>query len=118
MAKRGQLESLEEIVRRLPALLGAHAEQAPVAVEVLPRGELAVQGVLLGHDADELLGQGGVGHDVDPADEGLPARRDTRVVSTPTVVVLPAPFGPSSPKTSPVPTLRLSSSTARKSVPV
>jgi len=36
----------------------------------------------------------------------------TRVVRTPTVVVLPAPFGPSSPKTSPRRTVKLNPSTA------
>src|SRR5271165_2598269 len=41
----------------------------------------------------------------------------TRVVSMPAVVVLPAPLGPSSPKISPACTLRLSLSTAAKSVP-
>ena len=41
----------------------------------------------------------------------------TRVVSIPAVVVLPAPFGPSRPKISPPRTLRLSASTAAKSVP-
>ena len=40
--------------------------------------------------------------DVDAADPGLrPTVGMTRVVSMPTVVVLPAPFGPSSPKISP-----------------
>ena len=52
-----------------------------------------------------------------PPTNALPLVGMTRVVSTPTVVVLPAPFGPSSPKTSPVPTWRFNSSTARKSVP-
>ena len=36
----------------------------------------------------------------------------TRVVRTPTVVVLPAPFGPSSPNTSCLPTSKLTPSTA------
>ena len=41
----------------------------------------------------------------------------TRVVSIPAVVVLPAPLGPSRPNISPPLTLRLSLSTAAKSVP-
>ena len=86
-------------------------------VKVLPRRQLAVEGVLLGDHADHLLGQGGVGHHIDATDERLPAEGITLVVSTPTVVVFPAPLGPSSPKTSPMPTRRLSPSTARKSVP-
>jgi len=36
----------------------------------------------------------------------------TRVVSTPIVVVLPAPFGPSRPKISPAPTVKEMPSTA------
>ena len=47
----------------------------------------------------------------------LPAVGTTRVVSIPAVVVLPAPFGPSSPKISPASMLRSSPSTALKSVP-
>jgi hypothetical protein len=39
-------------------------------VQVLPDGELAVQGVLLGDDAGQLLGQRRVGGDVHVADQG------------------------------------------------
>ena len=42
-----QLEPLQQLVRHLPGLPGAHAEQAPVEVEVLPGGELTVERVLL-----------------------------------------------------------------------
>ena len=52
-----------------------------------------------------------------PPTRACPPVGITRVVSTPTVVVLPAPLGPRRPNTSPVPTSRFSSSTARKSVP-
>jgi hypothetical protein len=68
-----ELELLQELVRGLPGGLGAHAEQPAVEVQVLPDGELAVQGVLLGDDPAELLGQRGVGRDVDAGDE-RPAR--------------------------------------------
>ena len=47
-----------------------------------------------------------------PATVASPDVLVTRVVRTPTVVVLPAPFGPSSPKTSPRRTAKLSPSTA------
>ena len=90
----------------------ADAEQPPVEVEVFPDGELAVEGVLLGHDPAELLGQRRVGHDVDPRPEAPPEVGTTRVVSIPAVVVLPAPLGPSRPKISPAWTFRLSPSTA------
>ena len=46
-----------------------------------------------------------------------PAVGTTRVVRTPTVVVFPAPLGPSSPKISPWRISRSSPSTALKSVP-
>ena len=91
----GQLELLEQVAGDLPGRLGPHAEQPAVEVQVLPHGELAVQRVLLRHDAAQLLGQRRVGGDVDRR-PGRPARTSgtTRVVSMPAVVVLPAPFGP------------------------
>ena len=52
-----------------------------------------------------------------PATRAVPDVGMTRVVSIPAVVVLPAPFGPSSPKISPRCTVRSSASTARKSEP-
>ena len=47
-----------------------------------------------------------------PATTAEPEDGITRVVSIPTVVVFPAPFGPSSPKISPARTSRSSASTA------
>jgi len=47
-----------------------------------------------------------------PVTRAVPDVGSTRVVSTPIVVVLPAPFGPSRPKTSPRATTNDSSSTA------
>jgi hypothetical protein len=46
-----------------------------VEVQVLPDGELAVQGVLLRDDPAELLGQRRVGGDVHPAQERAARRR-------------------------------------------
>src|SRR5581483_8055214 len=108
----GEAELLEETVRLLLRLVGRHPEVAAVEVEVLPHRELTVEGVRLRHDADDLLGPGGVGHDVDAADDG-----PTRVVSMPTVVVLPAPLGPRSPKISPLRTDSAKWSTAATSGP-
>ena len=71
-----ELELLEQLVRGLPGGFGAHAEQPPVEVQVLPDGELAVQGVLLGDDPAELLGQRGVSRDVDVGDERPAGGRD------------------------------------------
>ena len=44
-----------------PGRLGAHPEVAAVEVEVLPDRQRPVERVRLGHDADDLLGQRGVG---------------------------------------------------------
>ena len=52
-----------------------------------------------------------------PPTKAWPEVGITRVVSMPAVVVLPAPFGPSSPKISPGSTVRSSPSTARRSDP-
>ena len=45
-------------------------------VQVLPDRERAVQGVLLGDHADQLLGAGRVGDDVDARDMRLAGGRD------------------------------------------
>ena len=69
-----QLERREQLVAGSARLLRADAEQPAVVVEVLPDSELAVQRVLLGHHAAELLRQGRVRHHVDPADKGASQR--------------------------------------------
>ena len=71
-----EVELLEQLVGDLPALPGRHAEQPAVEVEVLPHGQGAVEGVLLGHDAFELLGDRRVLHHVDAADQRRPRGRD------------------------------------------
>ena len=80
--------------------------------EVAPGVERAVEVRPLRHDAEHGARPDGVRRDVDAGDGGEPEVLVTRVVSTPTVVVLPAPFGPSSPNTSPRRTAKLSPSTA------
>ena len=54
----------------------AHSEEAAVEVQVLPHGQRAVERVRLRHDADQLLGDRRVAHDVDAADERLAGGRD------------------------------------------
>ena len=76
LAHRESWNCSSSSVGDLPGGLGPDAEQPAVEVEVLPDGQLAVQGVLLGDDPAELLGQRGVGGDVDAAQEGAPGRRD------------------------------------------
>ena len=68
----GQTELLQEPVGRLAGLAARHPEVAAVEVEVLPDGELPVEGVRLRDDADDLLGPGRVGDHVDATDEGPP----------------------------------------------
>ena len=71
-----QLELLEQVAGDLLGRLGAHAEQPAVEVQVLPHGELAVQGVLLRDDPAQLLGQRRVGRHVHPGEERPAGRRD------------------------------------------
>ena len=109
----GEAELHQQLVGGGPRCGGAHAEEAAVKVQVLPYGQGAVERVGLRHDADQLLGDRRVLDDIDIADEcAARASGSTRVVSMLAVVVLPAPFGPSSPKISPSATVRLRPSTA------
>ena len=64
----GEVQLLEQLVGDAPRLRTGDAEQATVEVEVLPHRQLAVERVLLGDDPDQLLGQRGVGDDVDRPD--------------------------------------------------
>ena len=65
----GQLELLEQLIGGPAGHLRPHAEQPAVKVQVLPDGELPVQGVLLGDDPAQLLGQRRVRRDVHPGEE-------------------------------------------------
>jgi hypothetical protein len=67
----GQLELLKQLVRDPPGLLGPHAEQPPVKVQVLPHRQLAVEGVLLRNDAAQLFCQRRMRCHVDPAEVRL-----------------------------------------------
>ena len=53
-------------------MLGVHAEEAAVVVEVVEDGERAIEGVGLWHHPEQRLGSGGMGPHVDSAHEGLP----------------------------------------------
>ena len=68
---------LHQLARERLGLLGTHAEVATVELEVLEHGHRPVEGVALRHDADQLLGQRGSRHQVDPADlDRSPGRDD------------------------------------------
>jgi hypothetical protein len=71
-----ELELLEQLVRDAIGLVRAHAEQAPMEVQVLPDRELAVERVLLGDRADQLLHECRVRDHVHAADPRLPRSGD------------------------------------------
>jgi hypothetical protein len=71
-----ELKLVKQLGGRVGAGPGAQAEQTAVVVEVFPAGELPVERVLLGHNAEQLLGQGRMGDHVDAAHEGGSRRRD------------------------------------------
>ena len=73
-----ELELLEQLIGDAPRLRRADAEQAAVEVQVLPHGQLPVERVLLGDDPDQLLGERGMGDDVDRADVGRRPRWGSR----------------------------------------
>src|SRR5438128_131804 len=78
----------------------AHAEDPSLQQQVLAAGRRAVDARLLGHVADRAPRPVRVPHDVVPGDERVAGVGARQVVRTRTVVDLPAPFGPSRPKTS------------------
>ena len=71
----GQLELVKQLIGGLPRCLRPHAEQAAVEVEVLPDGELAIEGVLLRNDPAQLFRQRRMCRDVDARDERAPGCR-------------------------------------------
>ena len=113
----GEVELLEQLVGRAPRFAMTHSEVAAVEVEVLADVERTVERIGLRDDADDLL----CARDARPRrcrrPRATPAVGITRVVSMPTVVVLPAPFGPSRPKISPPRTSRSRLSTTRSMTP-
>ena len=76
LAPAGEVEALQQLVGRGAGVAARHPEEAPVEVEVLPDREGAVERVVLGDDADGLLGEGGVREHVDAAHHGPSRRRD------------------------------------------
>ncbi len=93
----GEQELREELVGAVGGLGAGEAEVEAVEVDVLEDGAGAVEGVVLGDDADGAAGDGGRGDDVDAVDADRPAVGRARVVQMLMVVVLPAPLGPSRP---------------------
>ena len=108
----GELELLEQLERPHLRSAGAPSEVAAVVHEVLDHGARPIESVELRDDTDAAAHAGGSATTSMPAMRTRPAVGMTRVVHMPTVVVLPAPFGPSNPKISPSLTARSMPSTA------
>ena len=82
---------------------------------MLPDCEHVEEFWVVGDIRQLLLGGHGIGNDVVTGDEQLSARGRKIPASARSVVVLPAPLGPTSPMTSPALTSKLSPATATSS---
>ena len=102
---------------RLYARTGVgQAVEAGEALQVLGHAQAEVEPGRLGHDRDALADLDPVGRvRAKPATTAEPELGAMRVPSMRTVVVLPAPFGPRNPNTSPLATLSDRPSTAVRS---
>ena len=110
---RGEVDQLEQLVDAPLALRARHAVELRAQLEVLAAGEDGVEGRLLEDDADRSGAPCRARRVTEwPSTSAVPDVGLTMVVSMPTVVVLPAPFGPSRPKISPCSTVRSRPSTA------
>ena len=112
-ARSSEPELLEQLVRARLSHLRRDAVVGGVEDQVVADRERAVEIAPLRHDR-ELASRADRDRPTTstPSTDAVPLVGRTRVVSTPTVVVFPAPFGPSRPKTSPASTPKLTPSTA------
>jgi len=108
----GEVHELEELADAPRALGPRHAVEPGGELEVLAAGEDGVEGQLLEDDTTARRTFPGAAVTEWPATSAVPEVGRTMVVSMPTVVVLPAPLGPSRPKISPCSTTRSRPSTA------
>jgi hypothetical protein len=96
----GQAQVVEQLVD--PVVVVGHAEVAALDAQRLAHREERVEHQLLRHDAQAAARGGVVGDDVVAEHPHAPAGwRRARPARMLISVVLPAPFGPSSPKNSP-----------------
>ena len=108
----GEPELLEQLAGLAVCFLRAHAEVTTVEEEVLRRRRATGRACWSAAPRrSPAWPTAGCATTSMPPTHASPEVGITRVVSMPTVVVLPAPFGPSSPKTSPLCTERSSDST-------
>ena len=97
-----QAEALEHVVRPPPRLRPVEPVEPAEHPQVLAAGEVLVDGGVLPREADDATHGLRVAQHVDAGDAAVPASGRSSVARMRTVVVLPAPFGPSRPSTVPV----------------
>ena len=108
-----ELHQLEELTDPGALLAGGHGVELGEVLQVVQRREPLVEPAVAAEDVADLLAhRSRVGDDVVAEDASLPAVGSRSVMSILIVVVLPAPFGPSSPKSSPRSTSKLMPLTA------
>ena len=111
----GQPEPLEQLVDPAPQRGAVEAMDPGLEDEVLATGRLGIHGDPLTDRADRPAHPDGVAHTSIPATVARPPSGRASVVRIRTVVDLPAPFGPSRPKTVPGSTEKLIPSSATTS---
>jgi hypothetical protein len=112
VAALAQAELLEEVVRSHGRLGPADAVVGGVEDEVLADRDRAVEVAALWHDREPAARPYRIPDDVDATDRRPAAVGPDARGEHPTVVVLPAPFGPKRPNTSPASTVKEIPSTA------
>ena len=114
LGRLGQLEALEQLVRAHPRLLAGHVVELAHHLEVLEAGQVLVHRRVLAREADLRSQRRGVAHDVEARDRArCPRPARSSVVMTLTAVVLPAPLGPSRPRTLPLRAVKSTPQSAR-----
>ena len=106
-----EVELLEQLVRALARSRRPQVVEPPDHLEVLEAGQVLVDGGVLAASPIART-RGRSRDDVDAGDPRRPPSGFSSVVRIRTAVVLPAPFGPSSPRTDPVATPRSTPSSA------
>ena len=106
VAGLGQVEGGEQLACALARGAAAEVVEPADHLEVLEARQVLVDGRVLAGEADPLAHLRCVADDVEAGDARRAASGRSSVVRIRTAVVLPAPFGPSSPKTLPASTWR------------
>ncbi len=101
-----EVELLQQLVGALPRVVGGQVVQPADHLEVLPAGELVDDGRRLPGEPDDGATAAASCTTSCPSTPARPPSGCSSVVRMRTAVVLPAPFGPSSPSTLPRRTAR------------